>query len=617
MKIDKSKIKFQTYSFSYGTTSFRVSELKYKIEIQLIRLKELRDIFPQKKWKDLQEIYFEILVEENLAKATSNNKAKDARQKTSSLVDLGLVDEERNLTEIGEKLYSINRDKKFKFDNIFFLRDDAYIYFEQLLKVKFDKKKRYYNEFDITPFLALIYLILELGTISIKSFKYAFPLCQNFNDVEELKEFLKQNSNFDIYLYLQNKISSKSNYQDALKYFLENEKNLDTFQTILMDRKSKKSTNIYLALYQELRYFKPTREKFNKLKEIVNEFGSSKLKPEFRKRLELNNFDKFKELDFNYKDEDIFYFIHTSKWKVNLEDYYDLNRRFLELSEIIIFDNDIYLDELTKLYFEDRFDYRNFDFVFDKKILFEKVKKRYKIKDKDLRKEIIKIKRNQKISHFNSLIDKYFTNEQLKILFENIKNRKDKTVISYTNWDCDIPTIFEYLVGIVFYKLIGSINLDFLNLSLNANLLPIRFASGNQADIIYELTDEDIIIEVTLTTNENQRRMELEPVIRHLGKYKLNKKNAFAIFIAPYLDPNVLVAFRAYKDLNFYDVKDSSIYVKGLDILTLSIDDLICLIDKNLDFNEFIKIKDSLLNEKEIDGVKWYKNSVEKVFKCN
>jgi len=617
MKINKSKIKFQTYSFSYGTTSFRVSELKYKIEIQLIRLKELRDIFPQKKWKDLQEIYFEILVEENLAKATSNNKAKDARQKTSSLVDLGLVDEERNLTEIGEKLYSINRNKKFKFDNIFFLRDDAYIYFEQLLKVKFDKKKRYYNEFDITPFLALIYLILELGTISIKSFKYTFPLCQNFNDVEELKDFLKQNSNFDIYLYLQHKISSKSNYQEALKYFLKNEKNLDTFQTILMDRKSKKSTNIYLALYQELKYFEPTQEKFNKLKEIVNKFGSSKLKPEFRKRLKLNNFDKFKELNFNYEDEDIFYFIHTSKWKVNLEDYYDLNRRFLELSEIIIFDNDIYLDELTKLYFEDRFDYRNFDFIFDKKILFEKVKKRYEIKDKDLRKEIIKIKRNQKISHFNSLIDKYFTNEQLKILFENIKNRKDKMVISYTNWDCDIPTIFEYLVGIVFYKLIGSINLDFLNLSLNANLLPIRFASGNQADIIYELMDEDIIIEVTLTTNENQRRMELEPVIRHLGKYKLNKKNAFAIFIAPYLDPNVLVAFRAYKDLNFYDVKDSSISVKGLDILTLSIDDLICLIDKNLDFNEFIKIKDSLLNEKEIDGVKWYKNSVEKAFKCN
>ncbi|WP_024787701.1 hypothetical protein [Lebetimonas sp. JH369] len=100
-----NEIKFQTYSWSYGTTSFRVSELKYKIERQLIRLKELRNIYPDKNWKDLQEIYFEMLLEEGLAKETSKNKAKDARQKTSPLVDLGLVDNERQLTEIGKKIY--------------------------------------------------------------------------------------------------------------------------------------------------------------------------------------------------------------------------------------------------------------------------------------------------------------------------------------------------------------------------------------------------------------------------------------------------------------------------------------------------------------------------------
>ncbi|WP_156922628.1 hypothetical protein [Lebetimonas sp. JH292] len=33
-----------------------------------------------------------MLLEEGLAKETSKNKAKDARQKTSPLVDLGLVD---------------------------------------------------------------------------------------------------------------------------------------------------------------------------------------------------------------------------------------------------------------------------------------------------------------------------------------------------------------------------------------------------------------------------------------------------------------------------------------------------------------------------------------------
>ena len=137
------KINFQTYTWSYGTTSFRVSKLKYKIERQLIRLKELRDIYPNENWRELQNIYFEILVEENLAKKSSKNKTKDARQKTSPLVDLGLVDNDRRLTDAGKELYEINYNKDYNFNNLFFLRSDAYLYFKQLLKIKFDKNKRY------------------------------------------------------------------------------------------------------------------------------------------------------------------------------------------------------------------------------------------------------------------------------------------------------------------------------------------------------------------------------------------------------------------------------------------------------------------------------------------
>ena len=108
-----NNIKFKTYSWGYGTTSFRVSELKYKIEKQLILLKELKDKYPKKSWQELQLLYFEILVENGLAKPTSNNKEKDARQKTSSLKDLGLINENRDLTNIGLKLYKLNKRKKY------------------------------------------------------------------------------------------------------------------------------------------------------------------------------------------------------------------------------------------------------------------------------------------------------------------------------------------------------------------------------------------------------------------------------------------------------------------------------------------------------------------------
>lgn len=612
------KIKFQTYSWSYGTTSFRVSELKYKIERQLIRLKELRDIYPNQSWQDLQDIYFEMLVEENLAKKTSKNKKKDARQKTSPLVDLGLVDNERKLTNIGKKLYEINYNRTYNFDNLFFLRNDAYLYFKQLLKIKFDKG--YYENFNINPFLSLIYLLLKLDSISKKAFMYAFSLCQNFDDVLKLEKFLKKNNDFDIYEYLKSKIQEKQNYQNALKYFLENDKNLETFKIILMDRKSKKNSPIFLELFNELKTFNNSKNKFEKLKTIINKFGSSKLKTEFRKRLFLSNFEKFKKLELNVDDENLFYFFHSSKWKVNLEDYYDLNKRFIELSEVIIFENEnIYLDELVKLYFEELFNNKNdynelLKLEFDKNYFFNKIKRKYKLKkDENLREYIKKIKLQNRKKIFDILVKNKFSNDNLIKLFENIKKREDKAILSYAEWEADIPTIFEYLVGISFYKLTKTIDLDFLNMNLNASMLPIRFASGNKADIVFKFDKIDMIIEVTLTTNENQRRMELEPVIRHIGKYNLQKK-AFGIFIAPYLDPNVLVVFRAYKELNFYDIKDYEKVVKGLEILPLSIDEIIFILKNNINFKQFLDIKEKCISNKELDGVKWYSNVVKKVF---
>lgn len=193
---------------------------------------------------------------------------------------------------------------------------------------------------------------------------------------------------------------------------------------------------------------------------------------------------------------------------------------------------------------------------------------------------------------------------------KNIKERNDKEIKNYMDWEADIPTIFEYLVGVLWYKLNnfkGDLT-DFFNLQLDANLLPRRFASGNKADIVFKSFEEDILLEVTLTSKDNQRKMELEPVSRHLGKYILkNNKKAYAVFIAPYLDPNVLVAFRAYKILNYYDSNNPKNYVNGLKIIPLSIDDLLIILDKDLNYEKLKKKFDEAFNHNEIDGYKWYK----------
>jgi hypothetical protein len=101
--------------------------------------------------------------------------------------------------------------------------------------------------------------------------------------------------------------------------------------------------------------------------------------------------------------------------------------------------------------------------------------------------------------------------------------------------------------------------------------------------------------------------MELEPVPRHLWRYLLeNNWDHYAIFIAPYLDPNVLVNFRAYKWLRYYNTNDTLKYINELKIIPLDIDDLGILLNSWKDYN-FIKDKFEEIynNSDNLDGFEW------------
>ena len=83
-------------------------------------------------------------------------------------------------------------------------------------------------------------------------------------------------------------------------------------------------------------------------------------------------------------------------------------------------------------------------------------------------------------------------------------------------------------------------------LSLDSNLLPKSHAVGGNADFVYSYTNHTLMIEVTLTEKTSQRRSEMESVSRHLGNLLLSldskhRQESYCIFIAPYLDRNVLM----------------------------------------------------------------------------
>lgn len=662
MSYDISKIKFQTYSWGFGTTSFRESELKYKIEKQLIILENYREDKKDIKWKDFQIEYFSHLVEDELAKSTANDKQKDARIKTSSLKDLGLVNKERFLQNTAIELLEIVKANTKKDTNIFGINKDNFLYLKQFLKMEFSKniENDRYASFSIKPFIAIIYsLLMKNNKLPRSFFTYILPTIKNY---DELKTILSSNiENIDINHYILNKIKYMDNYKNALECFKSESKNNDLFKekNVFMNNNGGKYDIKYLKFYNSIKkYDKSIKNNSKKLK-IINEivypdktnkkiFYNFMFKLDSRPSKSKLNEDLISvfedSLIFKYTDsfdENFFYMVQLEKWIRNLEEYYDLNKRFLELTNLFIFEKEyLYLDEIAYIVFNEKKDslldiplsiskdkYLNNlyssksleeiseIFNFDREHLLRELNKKYRDIDihGDLNIQINKIKKENEKKYFDTLIDKHFTNDKIKSLLLNIKDRvNDKEILDYLDWDTNVPTIFEYIIGIIWYNISkreGYIT-DFMNLSLDAKLLPRRFAGGGQSDIIYKYSSHHLLIEVTLANKDNQRKMELEPVSRHLGRYMIENGNEhYALFIVPYLDPNVLVGLRAYSKLNYYNTSNTDEYVSNLKIIPLEIDDILHLMEKDIKYDFFYDniVENSYLNS-EFDGFKWYKN---------
>ena len=116
------KIGFKSYCWAIGTTSYRTDNFKRSIEKQLHLLRQFREIEENKnkKWgnnKKFQAEYYNFLKENNFVKGDAALPDKDAREKTSGLRDIGLLDDERNITEAGLELLRIADSANFSADN--------------------------------------------------------------------------------------------------------------------------------------------------------------------------------------------------------------------------------------------------------------------------------------------------------------------------------------------------------------------------------------------------------------------------------------------------------------------------------------------------------------------
>lgn len=643
--------RFQTYSWSIGTTSFRVKETNYLIERQLECLNELWTAYPEQSWignTEVQEAYYDLLAQKDIVPPVVNRKAKDAREKTSSLKDLGLITLDRKITEAGRSILGLIEDNDIgERNNIFGIENDSYIYLKQLLKLKAEA-------FEIRPLVSTVYLLDKLNYLTWEEFTYIAPLCQNAAETRAAVANIKQlrSGDTNIEAILKQRMKGMDNYQEALADFkAQTDVSEAGLMGVTMNRKSPKYDKPYFGLYEALLYASTQNVSKRHYEAIAQSLKKVSSKPAQRwkkllfgsslsRREQIQYFlthwpaSEFAEADTAKFREAFFWQLHLMKWQVNLEEYSDLNKRFLSLADILIMkDGVVDLQFFAKYYFKICIDAllteAPLSSVFENDVPLEAISPALLIDPERVfaqleaqtgRRLTASMARtyveDERKAMLEELINERFPKEKLLTLLEKIEMRDDNFVQANVTDNANVPTIFEYLLGICWYHL-SDRSFDLLNsfkLSLDANMLPKSHAGGGIGDIeIYydqtEAYDEHwLLLEATLTNDSQQRRAEMEPVTRHLGDLAIDKSpiTSYAVFASNYLDTNVVFNFRASKDTPYVSHGST---LDGLKIIPLDTSLLRHLLENDTSYSELYALFDGAYNS-EVGIRDWFNNEI-------
>ena len=642
-------IPYQSFCWVIGTTSFRTAKLNLKIEAQLLLLDEFyNEVIKKSSWNwnnELQEKYYNFMKSKAFLTGDAKRKDKDAREKTSGLVDIGLITEDRLITEAGRELLKITSSGIFETNNAFNINRDSFVYLKQLLKTSIDVSGKI-----VRPFIAVVKCLTELEFLSYEEFTYFIPLIRDDEStkqiISDIKLYREEQINLEEIIY--KRLMQMDNYKFAQEKFITSDVDENLICLIGMNRKSRNYDKPYYKLYQSIKsIFLEGKSDYelllNSAKNINQKPGILWRNLIFRTtnigvirkngETSINNQCPFLNCANEKELKEIFFkYLHVFKAMATLSDYFDLNRRYFNVTDTLIFeDRMVKLDMIPKYYFKEIIDvlYKE-TFSKDDNLsvdvpletisrAFElDMSKVYAALSKDLG---IAIKspeqaatyvNDERYRRFNILIDKKFNDSALVELLNCFEKRDDKRIEELVTDEAAIPTIFEYILGIIWYKVSerqGNI-LDFMKLSLEANLLPKTHAAGGYADIIYEYEactsypKHSLLLEATLADGSNQRRMEMEPVSRHLGDYRIRFNNPFdySLFVSTYLDKNVISDFRYRKIIPYTRDEET---ITGMKIISMDTDSLKKIIEKKVKYKYLYEVFDKY-HEMPLETVDWH-----------
>lgn len=650
-----NEIPYKSFCWALGTTSFRTKHFNKTIEEQLALLNEFW-MLPENQneiWSgnnQLQARYYDFMKSKDFLVGSANNKPKDAREKTSGLVDIGIIDGNRKLTEAGNKLLEMCQSNDFSSDNFFQIPKDSFLYLRQLLKTSYDFDGLY-----VRPFMVLLYVLSKLDYLSLEEFTYLLPLCTSkectMQIIERIQELRANTVSVDDVIV--SRLLEMDNYKMALDKFLDNEVTEELILEVGINRKSRNYDRPYFRLYNELYsvFVLNDTQRIPLIYSATKDVNIGKWWRQFlfkttsEKAIEKNPVACLKQTVFSEISNEeefkttFFKIMHLFKAKSTLSDYLDLNRRYIRTTDIVMFeDGNVKLDIIPKHFFNSVADelcsyaFTSCDILYNDSTLEEiadclvvnettvisgvNAELGVSVTTIDEARKVLEDNRYRRLHH---LIDTKFTDENIITLLNDFEDRNDSEIKSMVTENADIPTIFEYVLAILWYKISerqGKI-LDYMKLSLDADLLPKTHAAGGEADIVYEYDETEhypahtLLLEATLADSTNQRRMEMEPVSRHLGRYliRTGNLNSYCVFATTYLDINVIADFRGRKNMPFYDTQDYTKSVDGMKIIPLQTSELVSIVKNRKTYCQLYKVFVKAY-ESEYPPHEWYSNCI-------
>lgn len=665
MKMDN-----KTSPLNFGDTSFRrkkyMEEFKQILSLLRIHMNDFssweRDSSSQKDFYQ-SVIYNTDIFDRN--EVEDSKLAKRARTLTNSMVKVGLINNKRYVSEVGNAWLDDKLKENDLLENMLSISKDNLLFFRQWSKFRFFnyegkrffspflyalKFLSYYNDVPEEHFLLILHSIKPDSNDSFVE-----------NSIKMYQKVVNEELTFNLYYekyIVDNNELVESLTDDTINMIISEKVSDGVFGKYFVNRKSQSNAvPDYKRFVEALMKYRNEQtldsfhelRKSSKLETVKKAFGYNKIPFEFKSKanhdpiVEFNNVNINNNLLFGNKELIYYQFLDSKRFDL-LREYSDLTKRLLNLSGIIEFENSIvnltYKDLFNNIFDSHKIalvgdgnfsEYEgNLNSIFYKNCTFldsvgieesiienslVEVSTRLNLESIN---ELPHYYKNERLLKINEIINQKFGIEETINILKLISERDDEKVNQIVTDSASVPTIFEYILSIALYHMSDkSFNiLDSFNLSLDASLLPLSHATGYKGDIEIKDMDPALLIEATLMDTNNQKRNELEPVIRHTTNFTIEQKpkDSLGIFVANEVDDNVSNIFRACSRTELKHSRQDSV-VSGINIYPFSIKEIIKMMESNLKLDSIVSILSSKVHKSDYISMGWKEEITEEIFR--